>query len=175
MTVIVWDGKTLAADRMLNHQGMATRTEKIMRRGEFLVAVGGNDGLARAMAEHLFGDGTVPWPIAKDHESASLVVVHSSGKIVMYEDERPFPVPVAAHRMAWGAGRDFAMAAMAMGADACRAVEVACELSTVCGLGVQIEVPGALAQSTPAGLNRARIDDPGTAATDVEAVKHVQA
>jgi len=39
--------------------------------------------------------------------------------------------------MAWGSGRDYAMGAMEMGADARRAVEVTNVHSTDCGFGVE--------------------------------------
>jgi ATP-dependent protease HslVU (ClpYQ) peptidase subunit len=44
--------------------------------------------------------------------------------------------PVEDPFIAFGAGRDYAMAAMHLGCDAHRAVEVACVFDTGCGMGI---------------------------------------
>lgn len=50
----------------------------------------------------------------------------------------PVAMPIIDQREAWGSGADFALGAMAMGAGARRAVEVACELDVHCGKGIDV-------------------------------------
>jgi ATP-dependent protease HslVU (ClpYQ) peptidase subunit len=40
--------------------------------------------------------------------------------------------------IAWGAGRDYALAAMHLGKNSREAVEVACALDNTCGMGIDI-------------------------------------
>lgn len=146
MSVIAWDGKTLAADRQANDDGMRRMATKLIvtAKGEALAWTGDHSyGLALA------GWYTIQtvWPTAPEGVWARLVVVRmANGKmpdgsvlkkpqVVVFEN-MPVEVEIVDDFMAWGSGRDFAMGAMAMGAGAVKAVEVACQLDTNCGMGV---------------------------------------
>jgi hypothetical protein len=65
-----------------------------------------------------------------------LVVVSPNGRVSCYE-KYPVRIDVIQVPMAWGSGQDFALGALAMGADARKAVEIASQFSTDCGLGVE--------------------------------------
>lgn len=142
MTVIVWDGKTLAADKQSTCAGVRTTVTKIFRVRAGLVGFMGNEGHARALLHWFRGD-----MLAEDYPSkpadaeccAEAILITPSGEI------RAFPVGphyavIEDKYAAWGSGRDFAIAALHLGFDARRAAEVACALDIYCGVGID-ELP----------------------------------
>jgi len=137
VTVIAWDGKTLAADKQSTNQGHASMVTKIYRSGDDLVAICG--GLARGMAMRRWYEAgrdsaTFPKPADAD-DFAILLVVHRDGTVDKYESME-HPLHIESPYCATGSGRDFALLAMHLGYDARRAVELACELSVDCGMGI---------------------------------------
>ncbi len=76
------------------------------------------------------------WPeFQRDPESCvDVIVINNQGKVYMYTHE-PFAIPLEGV-YAIGSGRDYAMGAMAMGADAIGAVKVASTFDIQCGIGV---------------------------------------
>jgi len=78
------------------------------------------------------------WPDCQHHENRwSRLIVARKDYVEFYEQE-PIALPVTALFMAWGSGRDYAMGAMAMGASATEAVEIANRFDIDCGLGIDI-------------------------------------
>lgn len=140
MSVVVWDGKIVAADRMAIVGGVKVRCNKIQVIGRNLHTYTGDLAHGPRLSQW-YEAGAKPEAFpdlpSEDDDFARLVVIDTGGKILSFE-YRPSPdtwetsVP-----MAWGAGRDFAIAAMAMGADAIRAVEVTNDHSASCGMGVE--------------------------------------
>lgn len=57
---------------------------------------------------------------------------------LVYYEQGPEPIPFYGPFMAWGSGRDVAMGALAMGADARKAVEIACKYNVYCGMGFDV-------------------------------------
>jgi len=138
MTCIAWDGTTLAADkRATNNGGLARTCTKIERFADKLLAMTGDWDEAIETREW-FKAGADP---AKFPESvrkgdrSSLLVIDAVGNIWHYT-KGPYPMEVEDKQMAWGSGRDFALAAMHLGKDAIYAVEVACVFQTDCGSGI---------------------------------------
>ena len=137
MSVIVWDGKTLAADRQGTTGGMRTTSTKIKKLScGAIVAWSGaaENGLELAQ---WWEDGADPgkWPAYQSADDWTRLIVAQKGQAVVYE-KRPVPQVVEDPFGAWGCGRDFAVGALAMGADARAAVKVACQFATGCGMGV---------------------------------------
>lgn len=142
MTVIVFDGKTLAADRQATAAGgrvyPATKLRRVRRLdGDYLL---GGDGCLSQLLELFawFEAGAEPadWPKSQVPEGFTFLwVVSPSGKAWHYE-ETPIPVPCEAKVFVSGAGGELALGALAMGATARKAVEVACLYHSGCGLGV---------------------------------------
>ncbi len=64
------------------------------------------------------------------------LMVDADDRIFLADDSAWFSGPIDCSSYAIGSGADFAMGAMAMGASATRAVEVACQLDRHCGLPV---------------------------------------
>lgn len=136
MSVIVWDGKTLAADRMVVSGNLKRSTTKIWRRGDMLIAGAGTAVGIQAMLEWIEdGCDKEKFPKLRDGEDVSVWVVNRSGAMAKFEDS-PYPLTYMDDTWADGSGRDFAYGALAMGADAAKAVEVASHFDAFCGHGV---------------------------------------
>jgi ATP-dependent protease HslVU (ClpYQ) peptidase subunit len=138
MTILAWDGKTLAADRQGSFGNFGREVTKIHRVPEGIMGFCGCLAAGVAMVEWFRG-GRDPdeWPRVqgvKDRE-AYCMFIDWSGQLWIYE-EFPHPMRIEGRFDAMGSGRDFALAAMHMGADAVTAVRVTCELATDCGMGV---------------------------------------
>lgn len=135
MTIIAWDGKTLAADKRATG-GTITVVTKIMRgpQGQLIGASGSGSIARELMAWACNGEQPAAWPASADKDDASLIVVDRGGVRVYYS--RPFPMQPEGGRFAMGSGEPYAMTAMHLGCDARRAVQVASELIESCGNGV---------------------------------------
>lgn len=139
MTCIAWDGKTLAADkRAVSGGGIARTVTKIKQVNGCLTAITGDWDVGAEM-RMWFADGAIAEkfpPKARDDKS-TLIVIDADGGIAMWATG-PVPMIVEQAMCSWGSGRDFAEAAMYLGCDARRAVEVACAFQTDCGNGIDI-------------------------------------
>lgn len=140
MTIIVWDGKTLAADRRSVNNGHASTVCKIQRgpAGE-LLSYSGDYDVGVALAEW-YCAGADPTKFPKNRDTnvychSYLMVIHPDGKIVRYERE-PVALRFLDSFAVMGSGRDYALAALHLGCDAVKAVEVACALDINCGNGI---------------------------------------
>jgi hypothetical protein len=137
MTVIAWDGKTLASDRLGDAGGLKRSSTKIFR---FEGGLFGSAGWG-SHASHMFdwikkgaNPETVPaFQLTEDYQS--VLVVRNDGTVWIYgKSAYPFQMEDKFH--ACGSGRDFAIAAMHLGQDAVTAVAVASVYDTGCGMGI---------------------------------------
>ena len=137
MTVIAWDGKTLVADKKAVRGDLMYRTTKIKkaRSGELMGVCGAFNMGLQLFDWYDSGANKDKFPSCSGDDWARLVVIGTDLIIKTYEG-KPFPIIVEEPFHAWGSGCSFALAAMKMGADAVRAVEIASELSPECGLGI---------------------------------------
>ena len=138
MTVIAWDGKTLAADKQNTSCGHATTVTKIHRVPGGLVGFTGNAGHAGALLTW-FREGRNPedWPKKGGDDSAGVVFITDGDELRGYSgDDGPHYILYEDKCLAWGAGRDYALAAMFLGKSAREAVKVACALDGSCGMGI---------------------------------------
>ena len=131
MSVIVWDGKTLAADKQDTYGGTAVPVTKIFRVGNELVGAVGKTQECVAFIEWVRSGRPDPKPSLSENFCGYIV---NNGHLWRYEDML-VGVMMDVPFWAGGCGADYAMGAMAMGAAAQRAVEVACQLDVQCGLG----------------------------------------
>lgn len=139
MSVIVWDGKSLAADRQATLSDGKIEVCKIRRISNGCVIAATGDfgkGIAK-MNWYENGADPLKWSEieAGNKDFARLIVAFPNGTLVYYDDIC-CEIEVFSKFVAFGAGRDYAMGALSMGASANRAAWIACEHSTVCGLGV---------------------------------------
>lgn len=137
MTVIAWDGKTLAADRRSTHCGYASTATKIHRVPGGIVGFSGGGAHSSALLEWFKGGRQGEYPKAIDEEhGAGSTFITDAGVILAYAWHSQSPETIEDKFFARGAGRDYALAAMYLGHDARKAVEVACALEVSCGNGV---------------------------------------
>ena len=138
MTVIAWDGLILAADKQATYGDHRKMSTKI-----FCVDNGSVIAVCGAVAKGLkivewFKSGCKrdDWPdtIQESDGWAQLIVASTDG--VYWYDRLPYPIPLEQPFMAWGNGDEFAMGALAMGATAIEAVEIASKYCEGCGMGV---------------------------------------
>lgn len=136
MTVIAWDGKTLAADRLASGGTRATVTKIFRMADGRLVGAAGSGSIARELiAWARAGEKLDTCPTSADKDEATLLVIGLDGRPRVYYS-RPYPMEPRDQHFAIGSGEAYAMAAMHLGHDAVRAVEVACALSDCCGCGI---------------------------------------
>lgn len=107
-----------------------------LENGEVIGATGDSGKCLGMLDWYEHGADPEKWPKFQTADDfARLIVARSGGKLV-YFDWLPVEQPVMDPFMAFGAGRDYALGAMAMGADAVQAVEIASRYCASCGLGV---------------------------------------
>lgn len=139
MTVIAWDGETLAGDKRTNFGGLHATTTKVQRLPDGgIVGCAGNTAQIWEMV-HWLAQGADPEKlpaIQRDaKECVTMLVVSRCGDLWQYENS-PYPIRIENKQWAIGSGRDFAIAAMRLGQTAAQAVALACELDMGCGNGV---------------------------------------
>jgi len=136
MTVIAWDGTTLAADKRACAEGYIYSVTKVYRIANCLVGFSGNAAhIGRYRAWIVGGCDPTTYPPQVEHEHSRMLVIRRDRTIERYETTG-WPMIIEERQHAMGSGRDFAAAAMHLGCDARRAVEVASALSEWCGNGV---------------------------------------
>lgn len=138
MTVIVWDGRTLAADKRCSYGGMVCTVTKIFRVGDLLVGGSGDFPHVLAMVDWVRRGRTVSdFPQAQRDKDdwQTVMVIEPDGAALVYE-RTPYPVKYEQDCMVIGSGREYARAALYMGATAAEAVAVASALDVNCGNGI---------------------------------------
>lgn len=145
MTVIVWDGKSLTTDKQATQSDlMRTVTKSRIIRGH-LCAVAGDWDLAQEMFvwfERGAKPDEVP-PFFRSKEDWVAFVAITPDKRVLKFERSPYPMDFTetVEKDGWfvfGAGRDFAVGALAMGASPEEAVRIASKYCTTCGNGVDV-------------------------------------
>lgn len=143
MTVVVWDGTTLAADRQFTNHDCAFEGTKIAYtlEGEVIAFTGPHvEGLVM-MDWYVKGADPANFPDSQKSEHWARLIVAAKHGVKVYEN---LPYPMPHHGVgAWGSGRDYALGALHVGADAKLAAESACRWSTGCGYGVDALEPQA--------------------------------
>lgn len=138
MTVICFDGITLAADKLTTSGNSKGTVTKIFRVGATLVGISGDLSVGMEMVEW-FRNGALPehYPDSNrdPNEGAGLVVVRADHTIWEYTSS-PVPFQMEGPFNAFGCGNESAMVAMACGLDARSAVEMVCQYNIACGNGI---------------------------------------
>jgi ATP-dependent HslUV protease subunit HslV len=138
MTVIAYRDGLLAADSLATAGHVITgRIQKIWRfdDGRLLGGAGGA-GDMRSFVAWALGGCAGHWECQDKENGFSALVVRAEGEVVIYDAEGRDCL-VEAEFIARGAGAELAIGAMAMGARADQAVEVACRYSVWCEGPVQ--------------------------------------
>lgn len=141
MTVIVWDGTTLAADKQATNSGLKCKVTKIHRINGHLIGFSGEFDYAQSMLKW-FENGAEVDKFPKHQEDndkwVGVLVITPDKRVLKYE-RSPVPMDFTENGvLCIGSGRDFAFGALAMGADAVKAVQIACAYEASCGMGVDV-------------------------------------
>lgn len=139
MTVIAWDGRTLAADKRTSFGGLHATTTKVHRLPDGRLFAGcGPTALIQEMRHWVaFGADPATFPAAQrtSADSCSALVVMLDGSLIQYETTA-YPLCFENRQWAIGSGRDFAVMAMHLGKTAREAVLLTAEFCHDCGNGV---------------------------------------
>ena len=139
MSIIAWDGKSLAADKRACIGTLIATTTKIFRVGDALVGYAGEaDGGEELLAWFRAADPEKFPESQRDKQSwTGLLVVWPDGHIWKYECT-PHPIKFPPQHFAIGSGRELALMAMRLGKTAPEAVLLASEFDSGCGNGVDV-------------------------------------
>jgi hypothetical protein len=137
MTVLVFDGSVLAADRRATDaRGRVTTTTKIHRSlgGELLAGTGDAAVCADLKAWYLAGARPDDFPVTARANVADLYVFSRSGVLHYYSG--PHPCTIECPHVVAGSGGEVARGVLHMGGTAVQAVEAACLYRGDCGGGI---------------------------------------
>jgi len=138
MTVVVWDGETLATDRSASDGDAQWETVKAWYGHRCIMSGAGPLHTILAMREwYMAGADPEKLPPQQLTEQFCHFLVVDGLGLHRYE-QGPVPIEHGFTPCAFGVGRDFALGALAMGASAFAAVGVANKHSVHCGLGVAL-------------------------------------
>ncbi len=136
---MAWDGKSIAADRQVTRCGQRGSITKLHRldNGEVLTWTGHLQNCLGMQHWYLAGAKPSEWNNYRvdPESSAELVILSEDG---LWTFSGPYGVRVEDAFFALGSGAEYALAALAMGATAKEAVEIASRFDNGCGLGIDV-------------------------------------
>lgn len=139
MTVLVWDGKTLAADKQCTYGGLKLKIKKIFRVGEDLIGFTGNAEAVPEMLHWLDSGGELnDFPFRKeDNIELTTVLITPKKQILVFNGWSPIPLDLSENKFyADGCGMHLAYGALMAGKSAKEAVAIVCKMDTGCGMGI---------------------------------------
>lgn len=138
MTVLAFDGLTLAADKLACSGNSKSTVTKIFRVGASLAGLVGNLSIGMELLEW-YRNGALPehYPDSNrdPDEGATLVTIRPDGTAWEYQSS-PIPFRNEGKFCAFGCGNEAALVAMACGKSAREAVELVSIYNAGCGNGV---------------------------------------
>lgn len=138
MTVIAWDGKTLAADKLACNGNTRNTVTKIHRHGNQLLGVTGDLSVGMEMLDW-YREGADPARFPESNrdptKGCSLIRVCADGSVWKYESG-PHAFRLEGEFMAFGCGDEAALVAMACGKSAAEAVLLVSRFNAGCGNGL---------------------------------------
>jgi len=136
MTVIAWDGKSIAADKLEAYGDIERTTDKLERFNEGVLTFTGEATKGIELIEWFEkGRKKENWPeFQKTNDFAVLIYAKGGCVEVFYQESTPVVLRGGFH--AWGAGAKYAIGAMAAGKTAEEAVLITNDNCTNCGRGV---------------------------------------
>lgn len=147
MTVIIWDHRAgmLGADKQATQSDLVRRVTKIRRIRGHLCAAAGDWDLAQEMFKW-FEDGANPAdapPCMRNKDDWVAFLAVTPDKRVLKYEKSPIPMDFteAAENDGWyvfGSGRDFAIGALAAGADIHTALDITARFCSGCGRGYDV-------------------------------------
>lgn len=139
MSVIAWDGRYFVADRMASSgelKGRATKLHKSADDKHCFGFVGALDSGLMLKQWWERGARQDEWPAFQSTDNwCRLIVLDVFKRRVFTYERHPVAIPCEDKFDAWGSGCELAIGAMAAGASALRAVQIASQHCNTCGLG----------------------------------------
>lgn len=138
MTVIAWDGHTLAADKLSRCGNTKNRVTKIYAVGELLFAGAGEFAFILECLEWV-RKGRAPDafpPAQRNKDDWQPFFVIEANKIISTYERTPVPIVVEDEFYTLGSGGEYALAALHLGLNAVQAVELASRLDPASGFGI---------------------------------------
>jgi ATP-dependent protease HslVU (ClpYQ) peptidase subunit len=140
MTIVAWDGYTLAADKRMNTEGGPGATVRKIAQLSNGSLVGWAGGLAFAQSVIKWLDAGADRELANEawfeHEDMAVQVIMIAPDKSVWLYEHIDPVPVEDRFYAIGSGAPYAIVAMDLGQTAYQAVQMACKYDAMCGYGI---------------------------------------
>jgi ATP-dependent protease HslVU (ClpYQ) peptidase subunit len=140
MTVIAFDGTSMAADKM-NYNGFTTLVTKVRLINGMLVGIAGRTVLVQLLfkwAENGFSEKTMPASQKEAEGWATIMCVMPNKEIRIYENSHTYWVCERKYH-AIGSGGELAIGALANGKNTAKeAVDIAIEHAPFCGGGVDV-------------------------------------
>lgn len=137
MTVIAWDGVTLAADKRMTMGCHINTVTKIYRAGGWLFGFSGSVKYMRAFLDWVdSGMDPAKFPSVPEADDRVYALGIRSDRTIWKFEGTPWPIEIEDGCASSGSGRDYARAAMHLGKTAREAVEIACVFDENCGNGV---------------------------------------
>lgn len=138
MTTIAWDGKTLAADKQTTHGGTPSLTTKVYEAispegKRWIYACSGRTDECQEFTRRVSAGREMP-----AFSDINVLAIDHHGQVWMFHGT--FWERKHVQQWAAGSGADYALGAMAAGADARRAVEIASTLDINTGIDGGIDV-----------------------------------
>lgn len=136
MSILVYDGSSVVADRRVTHGGLITEAVKLWKVEDYLIGGVGTYTEVLQMREwwekaYTLGKEVEQIFFTKEVDF-NFVSFAISGEVMEYAN-CCIPIPVLEKKMAWGSGRGYALGAMAMGAGADTAARIAHQFDAYCG------------------------------------------
>lgn len=141
MTIIAFDGYTIAADKLADNNGLQRTVTKLFKvecplAGNAIVGFSGNFSVGLELVDWVRnGEQKDSWPECQKTDDWSNLVVFRKDGFYTYEkwcQKQKFEDKA----YATGSGRDYAMGVMEFGGSAIDAVRVTSKLCTGCGNGI---------------------------------------
>lgn len=129
MTVIAYDGHTLAADSQLNYGTTRLQCEKLFRLPDGgVVGFAGPSGKCHRLLRWMRGEGKRPLRLSNAHA----IRVDPSGAVFLYAESSE-PECITSRYVAIGCGDEFALGCMKSGKTAAEAVAMTIDHDSQCG------------------------------------------
>jgi hypothetical protein len=139
VTIVVWDGATLAVDRGVTDGYTMWEQDKAWRLGNAVLTGVGNMTLVLAMRNwYVAGRDASKFPTEQTLPDRWCEFIVATPDGLFRYERSPIPIEHGKNKCAFGYGKDFASGALAMGATAEQAVSIANKFSPHCGMGVDV-------------------------------------
>jgi len=148
MTTVVYDGKTLVADRQLTDGNRRFPTTKLWRLKDGS-AIAGAGGISDILAARDYFNEPDLFDEKPELSNVEMLLVRPDGTVWVAEEDLVL-VRVERAYHAIGTGADYALAAMALGCDAARALRTAAIFDVYTGESLDhVEIPARPASAPP--------------------------